>query len=253
MSQQGTTLQAVERSFAVLEVLNELDGAGVTELAHELDLPKSTAHNHLSTLYDLGYVVRKDEQYHVATCMLALGEHARNQREVFTYGRPEINKLAEETGELGNLLVEEHGRGVYLYRARGGNAVRVDTFSGKRTALHCTALGKSILANLPESRVEEIVRTHGLPARTDKTITDRDDLWGELEAIRERGYAFDDEERLPGMRCVAAPVVLSDGTVKGAISVTGPISRMKDEWYRSELPEMVVSATNIVEVNIEYS
>lgn len=253
MPQQGTTLQAVERSFTVLNTLNELDGAGVTAVANELGLPKSTAHNHLNTLYDLGYVVRKDSEYQVATHVLALGEYARNQREIFTFARPEVDELAEVTGESANLLIEEHGRGVYLYRADGENAVQVDTFAGKQTALHCTALGKCILANLPESRVEEILRTHGLPARTDDTITDPDELRGELETVRERGYAFDDEERLPGVRCVAAPVVLSDGTVMGAISVAGPTSRMRGELFRSELPEKVVSATNVVEINLEYS
>lgn len=253
MPKQGTTLQAVKRSFTVLNTLNELGGAGVTAVANELGLPKSTAHNHLNTLYDLGYVVRVNNEYHVATHVLALGEYARNQRKVYTFARPEVDELAEGTGESANLLIEEHGRGVYLYRANGENAVQVDTYAGKRTSLHCTALGKCILANLPERRVEEIIRSHGLPARTDNTITDPDELWEELEAVRERGYAFDDEERLSGIRCVAAPVVLSDGSVMGAISVAAPTSRMKDEWFRSELPEKVVSATNVVEINIEYS
>lgn len=161
--------------------------------------------------------------------------------------------MAEETDESANLLIEEHGRGVYLYRANGENAVQMDTYAGKQTVLHCTALGKCVLANLPESRIEEIVRTHGHPTRTDNTITDPSELRAELKTVCERRYAVDDEERLPGLRCVAGPVVLSDGTVMGAISVAGPICRMKGDWYQSELPKLVVSVTNVVEMNIEYS
>jgi len=149
--------------------------------------------------------------------------------------------------------VEEHGEGVYITRAEGSEAVSVDTYAGKRVNLHCTALGKTILAMLPEGRVDEIIDTHGLPARTENTITDRAELKAELADIRERGHAYDREERLPGLRCVAAPVTSEDGDPVAALSVSGPTSRIKGDLFHEEIPEMLQSAVNVVEINLVYS
>jgi len=114
-------------------------------------------------------------------------------------------------------------------------AVQVKGHVGTRAPLHSTGLGKAILAHLPEERVESIVDHHGMPASTPETITDRDELFDALERIRDRGFAFDDEERLRGLRCVAAPILANDDVV-GAISVSGPTNRLRDDRYREELP-----------------
>lgn len=153
---------------------------------------------------------------------------------------------------MANLLVEEHGRGVFLYRAKGADAVHMDTHAGKRVPLHTTGFGKSILAHLPAKRVETILDRHGLPSVTSGTITDRAALYEELETVRERGYAYDDEERLEGLRCVAAPIVVNE-TVLGAVSVSGPKSRMQRDWYTDELPSLVMSAANVIEINSTYA
>jgi DNA-binding IclR family transcriptional regulator len=122
-----------------------------------------------------------------------------------------------------------------------------------RVGLHCTSLGKAILAYLPEERVDEIVDRWGLPARTADTITTREELDAELERIRERGYAQDNGERLSGLRCVAAPITDTDGVAIGAVSVAGPTSRMKGERFESEIPERVQSVANVTEINLTYS
>jgi DNA-binding IclR family transcriptional regulator len=119
--------------------------------------------------------------------------------------------------------------------------------------LHCTALGKAILAYLPEERVREIIDTHGLPERTDATITDEEELFDELEGIRDRGYARDMEERVAGLLCVAAPIRNLDGDPLGAISVSGPTSRMKGERFDEEVPEELTSTANVIELNLNYS
>lgn len=249
---EPTTVRATETSFRILDALRALDGAGVTELASYLKLPKSTVHNHLQTLRRSEYVTKQGSEYGVGLRFLQLGEYARDRRGIATIGPPEIEKLAEETREMANLLVEEHGRGVFLYRAKGADAVHMDTHAGKRVHLHTTGFGKSILAHLPEERVEAIFDRHGLPRVTPNTITDRSRLKEELDEIRKQGYAYDDEERLEGLRCIAAPIVV-DGDVLGAVSVSGPKSRMTGEWYTEELPTLTMSAANVIEINSTYA
>jgi len=249
----GATVGATETTLRVLETLKELDGAGVTEVADRLDLPKSTVHNHVSTLLRNEYVVKEGDTYRVGLQFLEFGEYIRDRMPIYDVARPEVERLAEETGELANLLVEEHGKGVYLSRAKGSRAVRLDTYAGMRVHLHCTALGKAILAHLPDERVREIIDTHGLPERTDTTITDEATLLEELEETRERGYAYDTEERLAGLRCVAAPIRNLDGNALGAISVSGPTSRMKGERFEEAVPEELISTANVIELNLNYS
>lgn len=249
----STTVTATETSLSVLEALKRLDGAGVTAVARDLDLPKSTVHNHLSTLARRGYVVNEDGEYRVGLRFLEFGEHSRNRMTIYDVSRPEVAALAEETGELANLAVEELGEGVYVVRSEGPQAVRVDVHAGNRVNLHCTALGKAILSQLPASRVEEILDRHGLPERTDRTITDRAELDAELAEVRDRGYAYDREERLPGLRCVAAPVTGGDDGTVAAVSVSGPTTRIKGDRFHEEIPELVRSAANVIEINATYS
>jgi DNA-binding IclR family transcriptional regulator len=242
-----------ERTLEIMEALQELNGARVTELASHLDTGKSTIHNHLSTLLEHEYVTKEGDEYRLSLRFLTLGGYTRSQMRLYRVAESEVKRLATETGELVNLLTEEYGRGVYLYRSKGERAVDIDTYAGKRIYLHNTALGKAILAHTPEERVGEIVDKHGLPRESERTITDRSELREELDRTRERGYAIDDEERLPGLRCVAAPIEREDGGVYGAISLSAPVSRMKGPRFEEEIPEIVQSATNVVELNLNYS
>ncbi|MGB9933573.1 IclR family transcriptional regulator [Haloarcula amylolytica] len=253
MAPEENTITATRTSLRIVEALKRLDGAGTTAVANDLGIAKSTVHNHLQTLEDEGYITNEGSAYHVGLRFLELGEYKRNRMDIYEKARPEVASLAEKTGEMANAAVEEHGEGVYITRAEGSEAVSVDTYAGKRVNLHCTALGKTILAMLPEGRVDEIIDTHGLPARTENTITDRAELKAELADIRERGHAYDREERLPGLRCVAAPVTSEDGDPVAALSVSGPTSRIKGDLFHEEIPEMLQSAVNVVEINLVYS
>ncbi|WP_135535905.1 MULTISPECIES: IclR family transcriptional regulator [Halostella] len=248
-----TILETPENSFQIVESLKELDGANLTEIARHTGLAKSTVHDHLSTLQYHNYVVKEDDEYNVGLGFFEIGEYARRRLKVYQTARPEIKELAKETGELANLMVEEHGRGVYLHRERGDNAVTLDTYTGKRRYLHRTALGKAILAHLPEDRVNEILDQHGLPQATENTITDREKLFDELEKIRDEDIAYCRQERVNGLKCVAAPFLSSNNEVLGAISVAAPTTRMKGERFEEEIPELVLQAANVIEINVTYS
>lgn len=249
-----TTLQTTENTIRIVKMLKRLDRAGVTELATHLDMSKSTVHDHLATLKEHDYVTKHDDgTYGIGLGFFEMGEYARKRRKIYEIARPEVKALAEETGELANLLVEEHGRGVYLFRARGEKAVTLDTHTGKRRYLHNTALGKAILAYLPEERVHEILDTHGLPAATTNTITDRSMLFEKLEENHERGVAYCGQERVEGLQCVAAPILSNDDRVLGAVSVAAPTTRMKGRRFEEEIPELVLQAANVIEINVTYS
>jgi DNA-binding IclR family transcriptional regulator len=242
-----------QRLLEILLGLKELDGAGVTELAEHLDLAKSTVHNHLSTLYDAKFVTKEGTEYHLGLRFLDLGEAARLHRTESDRIKRKVDSLADQTEERAQFIVEEHGFGVYLYRSRGEKAVSTDSRIGRHIPIHATAAGKAILANLPEERTQAILDDVELSPLTEHTITDYDELMEELETIRERGYATNIEESTTGLRAVGAPILRPDGSVVGAISISGPTHRLKGEIFEQEFPDLVMGATNEIELNISFS
>ncbi|WP_324761233.1 IclR family transcriptional regulator [Haloarcula sp. GH36] len=239
-------------AFDIIDELKESGGMSVSELATQLDKPRSTVHSHLATLENLSYLTSDEGEYRLGLRFLGVGENARKRMRIYEVVSPEVERLAEDTGELATAVVEEHGMGVFLCRNRGEDAVNLDSHDGYRVHLHTTAVGKAILAHLDEERIEGILDEHGLVQNTENTVTDREELFEELATIREEGVAFDREERLRGLNCVAAPILRNDGTVIGSISLAGPTSRFRGDLFETEYPELVKSAANIVELDIEY-
>jgi DNA-binding IclR family transcriptional regulator len=251
--ERGVRVGALELNFEIIEALRDLEAAGVSEIAEHIEIPKTTAYDHLESLTELGYVVKENGEYRVGTKFLELAGYARRQMKVFQVAKPEVQKLARQTSEHANLMVEEHGNGIFLYKSKGENAVQLDTYAGHRVHLQTTALGKAILAYMPRERIEGILDEHGMPRITENTICDRAELSEEFEEIRDRGYATDHAERVEGMRCVAAPIQGQDGEAVAAISVSGPRNRLQGDRFREELPNKVLRAANVIEVNLTYS
>lgn len=246
---EGRRVKAVQTTAGMLEALRELDGAGVTELATHLGIAKATVHSHLATLVDNEFVVKRGDEYCISLRFVDFGEYAKTNVDIYEITKKEVDRLAEETGEVAQFMVEEHGKGVYLHKVSGENAIQTASYAGNRKDLHCTALGKAILSQFPQARVDEIIDNTGLPQRTVNTISTREELFKELDEIREDNVSFDDEEILQGLRCVAAPIERSKSEIQGAISISGPTSRLKGDRFREELPEIVRGAANVIEVN----
>jgi len=251
--EQQKTIGAVDTLFDITEFLAENGPAGVTEVANATGRSKSTIHGHLLTLERRRYVVKTDSGYRIGHRFLTIGGAVIPRSGLYHIAKPELEGLADETGESVQLGVEEHGIGYYLHQSRGKNAVRTDSVVGTERHLHSTSFGKVILAYLPDERVDEIIDRHGLPKHTANTITDRDELLSELAAIRERGYAFDDSEQIDGIRCVAVPIRTDDGAIRGAISLSGPRKRMRAERFREEIPDLLSDAARIIEINLSNS
>lgn len=250
-TQRSRTVKAVEITLGVVEVLKERNGIGVTDLATELGHSKGTIHSHLATLLTNGYVVKEGDEYYLSLRYLELAEVARDRLGIYDAVTDELDELAEECGELAQFAVEEHGQAIYLYKSGSEQAVQTASSVGTHEYMHCIALGKAMLSQLSEERVDEIVDTYGLPTFTEKTITDREELHGELASVRQQGYAVDYEERFEGLRCIAAPVRKDD--VLGAVSVSGPSRRMDGEFFSEEVPNLVTRSANVIEINVRFS
>ncbi|GAB3670058.1 IclR family transcriptional regulator [Halopiger thermotolerans] len=225
-------VKTTKTSFAIVRAIRDGDGDGATlnELADRLGLAKSTVHNHLHTLVDEGFLVREGDTYHVGLEFLPFGEHARHRNPLYAPARRRVYSLAEQTGNEADFIVEENGRAYSLEYAISESTRGVSESSpfraGNRFHMHNCASGKAMLAAMSEDRVRSIVDRWGLPATTEQTITDESELFEELEAIRRRGYAVNDEELIEGYRSIGAAITGPDGDVFGAFTVGGPTYRM---------------------------
>jgi len=250
MSTPKNPVNAVQVSLDILEALQQRRAAGVTELANAVGVTKGTAHNHLSTLEYNDYVTKDDEgRYLLGFRFLELAHHAKRRVGIYDLVTEQVDLLAEETEEMTLYTVEEHGLGVCLYRALGENAVQTLLHVGYRSPLHRTAVGKAILAYQPDERLEAIIETRGLERATENTITDPATLRAELETVRERGFAVNEEETIRGLVGVGVPIVVQDEMIAGAISVIGPRSRMDDDRLYEVIPDSIARSVNVIQVN----
>jgi DNA-binding IclR family transcriptional regulator len=212
-------IQAIERAVAILNAFSVDDPElGVTELAERVGLHKSTVHRFMVNLDAAGLVERNPRtgRYRLGLHIFELGGLVMQQMNLWDEALPFLESLVRDTGETGHLAVLDGGEAIYIERVEARRALRVPSAIGRGYPAHATNLGKVLLADLPRERVAEIVAERGLAAYTPKTITDLPALEAELESIRERGYAIDDEEYDEGLRCIGAGVRDHSGHVVGA-------------------------------------
>lgn len=243
-------VKALLTMHEVVNALDEIGRAGVVEVAERLDRPQSVVHDYLSTLAQLGYVVRTDGKYELGLHYLELGGRVRDRIPLYQVAKPEIQQLAEKSSsESVTLCVEENGLCVALDAVQSSESITYDWMPGTYFCMHCSGAGKAMLANYPEERVEAILDQHGLPTRTEKTITDRKMLYTELEEVHERGVSFERGEYKTRMHTISAPITDASGEVLGALSVSGPAHRMRETDVETELEDKLLSTVNIIELN----
>ena len=197
-------------------------------------------------------MIREDNEYRLGLRFLDYEIHVRNMNPLYQVGRERTDQLAEETEGKVWLIAVQHGQSIHLHQATGPHQLSTDARAGQRRHLHYLAAGKAILASFADREVEEIIDCYGLPAQANHTLTDRKELFNELEEIREREYAFNREESVEGLHAVGAPIHGPDGKPIGGLSVSGPANTMTGEYFEQELPEMLLGATNQIEINLRY-
>ena len=241
-------IQSVGASLDLVMALTNEGPMTITELAEALDRSPSNVLAHLRTLQERGFAVEEDGRYRPGLRYYEIGNRIKQNYPLYVHGTEPADDLAAETGEFVWLMVEEQGRGYYLYKTGGDDAVESGAYTmGSRWHLNSTASGKVVLAHMDEQRVDEVLDTHGLKSMTPNTITDREELKAELETIREEGVARDREESAVGIRGVAAPVRGLDGVI-GTVSISGPASRIKGDYFEDVLPGKVTEAADIIRI-----
>jgi DNA-binding IclR family transcriptional regulator len=245
MTDRQPSIGTVGTSFEIIEGLNELGGAGVTELAQHLDRSKSSVYKHLNSLLELGYVTKENGRYRLGLEFFCLGHDVREANRLFGAARDAVDNLAQTTGETVSLIVEEHGDAVCLYQA-GSRADEVEVIGeSERVPLDSITAGKAILSgrSTPEA-IELLDRTHSDGQRA------YSELRSELGSVRERQVLI---ERSPGesdRNAVAAPIHDGDGYAVGAIMVCGSSSDMAGKHLEEDVPGLLISTAKNVEVNL---
>lgn len=219
----------VQRALAILQYLSQHGGEhGVRGLAAALDQSPTTVFRLLETLADAGFVRQNPatERYAIGIKAVQLGIAALGSLDITAIAPPCLRALVRETGESAFLAVRDNTEIVYLLKEEGRHSIRTTARLGSRRPLHCTALGKSLLAMLPHDEAEALLRRAGMPAMTPTTITDFSILADDLAQVRTRGYAVDREEVEEGLACVAAPIRDHRGDTIAAVSMAGPTTRI---------------------------
>jgi IclR family acetate operon transcriptional repressor len=233
-------VQSIARVFELLETMADLGGiVTLSELAHHSGLPGPTVHRLVRTLVDLGYVRQEPSRaYALAPRLVRLGEGA--SRLIGTWATPHLRRLVDAVGESANFALLDGEEVVYAAQVPGRHSMRMFTEVGRRAGMHCTAVGKAMLAAMPPDRAGEILRRSGLSAQTAHTLTTVEAMQEELSRIRENGYAIDEEEQEIGVRCVA--VALPGERARAAISVSGPSTRMTESLVSAAVPTLLATA-----------
>jgi IclR family acetate operon transcriptional repressor len=254
MTVQSTTAQsprgpqrspsAIGKTVAVLEALAEEHR--LSEIARVTGLHTSTVHRILQELVALEWA-REDEDrgYALGSRLLALAGRASDDSDIARSARPSLRMLCERTGYTVHFAVRHGDEAVYVDKLDGRRAYRMRSRVGLSLPLHCTAIGKAILATLPDEEVRSIAERTGLPRRTQHTITATDALLNNLAAARARGWALDDEENELHTRCLAAVVIDHRGVSIGAVSLSALVFDMDRERARRLAPLVIHTAREV--------
>ena len=225
-SEAPASVQSVDRALTILGILARLGEAGVTEIAAELGVHKSTAFRLVATLEQHGMVEQNEDRgkYRLGVGVLRLAGATTARLDVVQEARPICRQLAAATGETVNIAVLSESSALYLDQVAGSSALQSHNWVGQHIPLHATSNGKVLLSGLEGDRLGEVLRR--LPSYTDATITRKSKLRQELERVRADGYAVAVDELEVGLSAVAAPIRNAHGDVIASMSVSGPTFRM---------------------------
>jgi len=241
-------VQSLTRGLSILEALARAEGGlTLTDVSQRVDLPPSTTHRLLATLDRMGYVYQAGElgRWYVGLGAFVVGSTFLASRDFVTQSHPYMRRLMEQAGETANLAILDGTEAVFIDQVQCRETMRTIVRLGSRVPLHASGVGKALFAALPDEQIEAILKVKGLPRITEHTITSTETMWSALRVIRQRGWSFDDEEHLPGTRCVAAPIFDEHAEPLGAISLAGPSTRLPDERIRQLGPVVAHAAEEL--------
>lgn len=243
----GGAVQSLDRALRLVAAIAESDGATLTAIAERVGLPPSTAHRLLATLAAHGFVETNDDDrtWAIGVEAFRVGQAFQRRSKPAAAARPVMRDLMEETGETANIGLFEGGDVVFIEQVESREPIRAFFRSGERRAAHASGIGKALLAAQAPDRVARWLRGRRLEAFTPATITDPARLLAALDEIRARGFALDDEERNPGMRCIAAAIYDEAGEAVAGLSISGPCQRIDAARLQALGPVVAAAAARV--------
>lgn len=222
-------VKSVYRAIKILEAFNADEGMTVTEISKRLRFPKSSVHQILNTLTNENILKKNPltNRYFLGVKLFILGDRARANLEIRKVAEPLLKKLKEIFDETVHLTVLNNDEVLYIECFESSKLLRPFQIIGYRAPLHCTAVGKAMMAFMSKQDIDRVIRTKGLPRFTKNTLTDKMSLLKDLKAVVNRGYSVDNIEHEQGVRCIGAPIRNHEGQVFAAVSVTWPSQRLK--------------------------
>lgn len=227
----GGTIQALDRALDVLTALAGGDGMTLSELSADLDQSVATMYRVLTTLERRAFVeMNADRQeWYVGAETYRLGSAFLRRTNVVERSRPVMRRLMQETGETSNLGIAKDGNVLFISQVETHESIRAFFPPGTLSPLHASGIGKALLSAYEDAHLNRLFRNKTLERFTDKTVISLPELRANLRRAREHGFAFDDEERKTGMRCVASPILNHHGEAVAGLSISGPVHRLTDD------------------------
>lgn len=244
----GTHVKSVERALQLIGLLaEESREVSLTEISNKLGWPKSTTHGIISTLCDYRFVDQSPQTgwYRLGIRLFELGHKVGQNWDIREIARPVMQKLNEKFGEMVQLATEDAGEVFYIEKIDSVHIIRIVSDIGKRLPMHCSGLGKAMLAYRSQAEVKRVLTQKGMKIMTQHTITGLIEMNRELEKVRKQGFAIDDQEIMLGLRCVAAPIRDGNGDVRYGISVSGLAERLTGDYFERIKNGVIEAAAEI--------
>ncbi|MFY4776527.1 IclR family transcriptional regulator [Metabacillus sp. RGM 3146] len=247
-------IQSVDRALQILDLFDEYTTElKITEISELMNLHKSTVHSLLKTLQKKGYIRQNEEngKYALGMKLFERGNYIIQSLDIRQVAKKYLLDLSLATGQTTHLAIMDGKEGVYMDKMEGSKAVILYSRIGRRISLHCSAVGKALIAFNPSEDIKKLLKDYVYYKQTENTITNEVDFMGELEKVRNEGYSIDDQENEPGVRCVAVPIRNYKNQVIAAISIS-TLAASVDDHQLNEFIEMLKQACSEISEQMGY-
>jgi len=244
------TIKSGEQLLEVVQALQELGRAGVTELGEYLGMNRSHVHKYLKTLEQAKYVDNTDGEYSLSFMFITHAEHVKKQSKLCQVAKNRVEAISNNVDDVVKFSVKQGHYSIGVYINNDSNIFQVNFLPGRREYLHQSAPGKAMLAEETDEWIREYIEATGLPPRVKNTITNAEDLFAEVATIRDRGFAISSGEWHEKINGIGAVIVGPTGEV-GAINIFGPATSLPEEYLAEEYGDDLVRITSQIEHKVE--